>query len=221
MESGLPFGDIIVLGAIAAFIILRYRAMLGENRGRDIEDKRKNANDNQEMAEKVIQLPRKNRRKEEEQAPQKTYTPEIAAGFTAIKAHDTQFEEDAFLEGAKIAFEMVITAFNERDKKTLEMLLDNDTYHSFADAIDTQNTQKKYNQTTLVSIDKAEIIRASMEDHLAKIEVAFTSEQIHLIKDEKGTIIEGDVSEQKLIEDSWCFARDTRSSKPDWKIIET
>lgn len=230
MESGIPLGDIIVLGAVAAFIILRYRAMLGENRGRDPRDT-EHDNDNEHAdaeqgmaSEKVIQLPRSARKKPEavaEDAPKKDYSPAIADGLKDIANADKEFEDDAFLDGAKMAFEMVITAFNEQDKETLEMLLSKELYQNFADAIDGQKDTDEFSHTTLVALSDVRITRAAVEDKIAQVDVAFTSEQIQIVKDKDGAIIEGDASEQQVVEDEWRFARDTRSSRPDWKIIET
>lgn len=222
MESGIPLGDIIVLGAIAAFIILRYRAMLGENRGRDEEEiKSSKIIEHEEDAAKIIQLSKALKKKEEKQKPAMQYPPAIADGFAQIKQRDKQFDEEAFLEGAKTAFEMVITAFNERDKETLKMLLADKIYDKFEAALDQQEKDSRFSQTTLVALVRAEFTRAALVGDVAEIDIAFESEQIQIVKNEKGETIEGDVSDQQIVEDHFSFARDTRSSAPDWKITAT
>lgn len=225
MESGVPFGDIIVLGAIAAFIVLRYRAMLGEERGRDPRDTKNQRAEQpakESEAERVIQFPRNETGKLKKDSEEKSkYPPEIAEGFAAIAERDKQFEPDAFLDGAKIAFEMTIAAFNERDKETLHMLLGEEVYGQFDEVLKEQEETEKFAHTTLVTLKKAEFVTAKLDGSTAKITIDFESEQIQLVKNADGDVIEGDVSEQEVVEDRWVFARNVRAASPDWKITET
>lgn len=223
MEQGIPYGDLIVLGAIAAFIILRYRAMLGEARGRDPEElRRRQPEEAQDGA--VIQLPRPQRpvQEPEKESPiEAALSSDVRAGVVAIRGRDAQFDVEAFLEGAKSAFEMVIDAFNTHDRDTLRMLLAGDVYHNFEAVLAEQDASGRAAHTTLVAIRRADIVEASLTGSVARVAVAFESTQIHLVKDKDDTILEGNVSAEERVEDRWVFTRDTRSSAPDWKISET
>lgn len=221
MDGGLPYGDIIVIGAIAAFILLRYRAMLGEPRGRD-ESARPSvapASDN----ERVVQLPlsRAAAVVVEKTDDFSKHGTSLAEKFVAMRAIDREFTPDEFLLGARAAYEMVIAAFSKRDEETLTMLLSPDMVKSFALSLADAQTEKRFSDTTLVAITRAEITAAKLIGSLATITVDFVSDQIHLIRDEAGAILEGDPSAQLKVEDTWIFTRNLSNASPNWTIIET
>lgn len=224
MEQGIPYGDLIVLGAIAAFIILRYRAMLGEGRGRDPQDTQRRQPEEAQGAA-VIQLPRPQNRVEpepvKESAMEAALADDLRDGIKAIRARDASFNLDEFLDGAKAAFDMVIDAFNTSDYDTLRMLLAPDVYKNFEAVLKEQEASGRIAHTTLVAIRKAELETASITGNNAAIAVAFESSQIHLVKDKDGAIIEGNPSAEERVSDRWVFTRDVRASAPDWKISET
>jgi predicted lipid-binding transport protein (Tim44 family) len=221
VDNGFPYGDIIVIGAIAAFIILRYRAMLGEQRGRDAEAM-KPARPLEEY-ERVIQLP------DREPAPQVRVINAPAAkdygslnpAFAAMKGIDRNFSPESFLEGARGAFEMIIDAYNKRDDETLKLLLSPRIYGNFQETIREDEAAGRLPHTTLVAILSAKIADARLVGKAAQITVDFSSEQIHLVRDRDGKIVEGDPSQQAAIEDRWVFERNLSSADPNWKVIET
>lgn len=222
MDGGLPYGDIIVIGAIAAFILLRYRNMLGESRGRGDEPLHPTASPVSER-ERVVQIPLL---RAASPAPEKTddfskHGTSLAASFVAMRAIDREFTPDDFLIGARAAYEMVITAFSKRDEETLNMLLSKDMVKSFALSLQDAEKEGRFNDTTLVAILKADIVSAKLVGSLATITVDFVSEQIHLIRDAAGQILEGDPSQQLKVEDTWVFTRTMSNSSPNWTIIET
>lgn len=221
MESALPYGDIIVIGAIAAFILLRYRAMLGETNERD-ETPRPTAAPAQEF-ERVIQLPSARPQPvtevREDDIGEKYGT--LAEGFVAMRKLDPEFAPDEFIAGARMAYEMVIEAFSKRDRDTLKMLLSDAMYKSFDLSLKDAEKEGRHADTTLVAITKAEFIDARVRGTTATITIDFESEQIHLIRDAEGTILEGNPSQEERVEDRWVFERNLTNSDPNWKIIET
>jgi predicted lipid-binding transport protein (Tim44 family) len=212
--GGLPYGDIIVIAAIAAFIILRYRAMLGEKSGRDT-DPTPAVRPLQEY-ERVIQLP--------ERAPkpvtEKDYG-DLSPTFAKMRAIDKQFTVEEFLEGARGAYEMVIDAFNGDDRDTLKMLLSKEIYQQFEDTLDAQKEEGKKQHTTLVAITESKITDATLTGAKAQLTVYFVSEQIILTRNGEGEVIEGDASYQQAIDDHWVFERTLSSADPSWKVIDT
>lgn len=221
MDAGFPYGDIIVIGAIAAFILLRYRAMLGEDRGRDESSSRPTPVPLNDM-ERVIQLPAKAvtvlPEKKEDFSEQYG---SLAATFVAMRGIDREFSPDDFLTGARAAYEMVITAFAKRDRDTLKMLLSSDLYKSFEQSLKDAEKEKRFDDTTLTAITSAKIKDAKLSGNTATVTVDFVSEQIHLIRDENGSIIEGDPSSENRVEDEWVFTRNLSSNNPNWTIVET
>lgn len=218
MESGIPYGDIIVIGAIAAFILLRYRAMLGEKTGRDLSDVSRPRPVSE--LEPVIQLP------ERDHARKKAILSMVETGpfadqFSTMRAIDPEFNQTDFLTGAKAAFEMVVEAYNNADHDTLKMLLSDRIYKEFKQSLEANEKEGRTVHSTLVAIVKAEITDAKLRGNKATITVDFLSEQIPLVRNAEGEIIEGNASMQEAVEDEWIFERDLKSSDPAWKVTET
>lgn len=218
MEGGFPYGDIIVIAAIAAFIILRYRAMLGEKSGRDVSEMGRPIKD----LEPVIQLPKREVPAAEPVKKAIENEPKAFADqFSAMRTLDPEFSVEEFLTGAKAAYEMVIEAYNEGDDETLKMLLADPIYKEFKGARKANTDAGRVPHTTLVAIMKAEVADAKLRGNKAIITVDFHSEQIPLVRDKDGTIVEGDVNVQEAVEDQWVFERDLKSSDPAWTVTDT
>lgn len=217
MDGGFPYGDVIAFAAIAAFIILRYRAMLGEKSGRDPTEVK--ARPLQEF-ERVIQLPNREKAKAVEKAAEKDYGP-LTETYTAMRALDRQFTPEEFLQGAKAAFEMVLEAFSKADHETLQMLLSPVIYRNFKESLTQLDAQKRTHQSTLIAINTAEVADATLEGSVAKLAVVFVTEQVILQRDASGAVVEGDPSHQQVVEDRWVFERNMTSGDPAWKIVET
>lgn len=222
MDAGFPYGDVIVIAAVAVFILLRYRAMLGEDRGRDNRTIRPAAQQANPL-ERVVQIstarPATAEKKPEDNFKE-SYGP-LADTLVAMRAIDREFTPDEFLQGAKAAYEMLLVAFSKRDRDTLKMLLSATLYQQFDQALKDEEAARRHSDTTLVAISSATLTEATLAGNQATLAVDFTSEQIHLMRDETGAIAEGDASTQNKVEDRWVFTRDLRSSSPNWVIIET
>jgi predicted lipid-binding transport protein (Tim44 family) len=211
----MAIGDIVVFAAIAAFILLRYRSMLGDKTGRDPADIVRGA-------ERIITLPRTLDPSQATAIPTVTfegYSGAVQSGMRKMNAIDPNFTADSFLEGAKSAFEMIIEACRDQDHDTLKMLLSPALYDTFARELDAQVVRGEKSENTLIAIRKTEITEATLNGTKAEITVAFTSDQIQLVKNSEGDIIEGDSSQEVETDDIWCFARDLKSNDPNWSII--
>lgn len=218
MDGGFQYGDIIVIAAIAAFIILRYRAMLGEKSGRDVSDMPRPIKD----LEPVIQLPKRAETVVELVKKNTDNEPKAFADqFSAMRAVDSEFSVDEFLSGAKAAYEMVIEAYNDGDDETLKMLLADPIYKEFVGARKANTDAGRMAHTTLVAIMKAEVTDAKLRGNKATITVDFHSEQIPVVRDKDGKVVEGDISSQEAVEDQWVFERNLASADPAWKVIDT
>lgn len=138
-----------------------------------------------------------------------------------MRAMDAGFSAEEFLQGARMAFEMVVKAFSAHDRETLQMLLDSTILANFESALKTQETAHQRRETTLVAITESRITAAQLRGRVAELTVAFTSEQIHIVRDEAGKIIAGDPSQVETVEDEWSFTRDMASANPNWLISGT
>ena len=145
----------------------------------------------------------------------------LRAGLEQIRRADHEFSPRRFATGAQAAFEMVVDAFAKGDTATLRPLLGDDVYDEFAAAIRDRMAEGHIQETTIVALDTAEIISAEMRTSTARVTVKFVSQQINVVRDKEGEEVGGDSSLIERVTDIWTFARNTRSSDPNWALIET
>ena len=187
----LQFFDIIVFAAIAAFIIYRLRNVLGKRSG----FQKNIVTENQERP----------KTKEENITPS---LKENEKKFELIYKTVHDFDHNVFLEGAKKAFEIIITAFNNGDKKTLNPLVSKDVYNTFVSAIDlnSNNPDSQFYSLVVDSIEDTKV-----ENGKITISVKFISEQ--MIGNKEDSIIKN--------QDVWVFEKPIKSSSPAWILIST
>lgn len=222
--DNLPYADIVILALIAGFILLRLRSVLGQRSEDDKPQFFKREQPPLDMKEPVVLVRGKAQKPEADIVDSylnKLTNPAVAATIGEIKKFDAGFTATSFLQGAKMAYEMVFDAFAKGDKKTLEMLLDKPIYETFVREIDARSAAHEKHEITLVSVKAKDIAQASLTGTNARLTVTFDSEQVSLVKDDKGAIIQGNPSQSTLMDDEWVFERDVTSKNPNWKIIET
>jgi len=219
--------EIVLLAMVAGFLVLRLRRVLGRRTGhqpppdrfpREVDD----------SGDTVIQLPDRGRNDDEsaaddESGPPPPPRPTVGqpSGMTQIKIADPTFKEDEFLEGARMAFEMILDSFAEGDKKRLKSLLGSVVYDGFANEIDRRERAGERLETTLVSFVLADITNAVMTSRKARLTVKFMTEQVNVLRDSDDKVVEGDAAAVTKITDIWTFERDTRGRDPNWQLIET
>jgi predicted lipid-binding transport protein (Tim44 family) len=220
--------------AIAVVVILRLRSVLGKRTGNerppvDPYAARRRAEKPQGPGN-VINLPQR------ENVPEKVGLEEpvepiwagyaeagssVAKGLEKIAAADSQFTTRSFVDGAKIAYEMVVTAFAQGDRQSLKNLLSRDVYEGFARAIDDREKAGQTLESRFVGIDKADVTAADLKGKRASITIRFLAEFISATLDRAGEVIEGDRKQVREITDIWTFERDTSSRDPNWKLVAT
>ncbi len=145
----------------------------------------------------------------------------LAAGLDALAAADPAFTPDAFLSGARSAYELIVTAFAAGDRKTLDNLLAPDVMDNFAKAIETRLARNETMETTLVSIDSAKFEDAQVNGATAQISVRFAAKLISHTRDKAGAVTEGSADSVVDHLDIWTFSRDTGSRNPNWRLSAT
>jgi len=145
----------------------------------------------------------------------------IAEGFNAIMGADPSFGPKAFLEGAKQAYEMVLTAYASGDRKTLKNLLEKDVYDGFERAINEREGRGEKVDFTFVGLPGVEISRAELDKRNALVTVQFHAEVVSATHGKDGALIEGSSEQVKGIADEWTFARSPKSRDPNWKLVAT
>ena len=142
-------------------------------------------------------------------------------GLDAIVAQDSSFDPRHFLSGARSAYEMIVLAFANGDRRALKDLLSSEVYESFETVIKDREKHEQKTETRFVSIDKAELVGAEARDRSAQLTVRFVSQMISVTRDKTGTIVDGNPDKVADITDVWTFARDTTSRDPNWKLVGT
>tara|TARA_B100000902_G_scaffold240219_1_gene227532 strand:- start:495 stop:1091 length:597 start_codon:yes stop_codon:yes gene_type:complete len=196
MNYSFEYIDIILLAMIAGFIFLRLRGILGKRTG--FEGK----------APPQFQEILKNANVEKN-----------------IKTSD-KFDDSAkseFLNGAKIAYETIITDFSDNDNKltTSKPLLSKKIYDQFNTALQERSKRGHFAEITFIGINSANIKEHKKVNSILQVTVDFVSEVITCIRDKEKKIVHGDPEKIKKIYDTWVFSRDTKSNNPNWQLVDT
>ncbi|TWH36366.1 MULTISPECIES: Tim44/TimA family putative adaptor protein [unclassified Aminobacter] len=225
------FGTIFFM--IAAIVIFfQLRSVLGRRTGHErppfdpYSSARKDAGTEATAGENVVSLPR--RKGAPESATSYAAIDAVAApgtdlnrGLRAIRDADPNFEPNSFVEGAKLAYEMIVMAYADGDRRALKNLLSREVYDGFVAAIADRESRNEKIQSSFVGINRAEIVNAEMKGSEAHITLRIVSELISATRNAAGEVIDGDPETVAEVKDVWTFARDTRSKDPNWKLVAT
>jgi predicted lipid-binding transport protein (Tim44 family) len=223
--EGFQFIDIIFLAMVAGFIVLRLRSALGRRTGH--EPPRDNST-KEAFSRKASNVASKPRRGEADAysgvsldiEPAYQGTP-LESGLVQVKIADPSFGVAGFLDGASEAFEMIVAAYAKHDLHALKPLLSADVYSQFASAIQDREDRGETTETELIATRPPKLERIEMQDDSAVVGVRFQSEQVNIVKDSTGVVIDGDADHVTTVTDIWTFARDTTSGDPNWQLIAT
>ena len=193
MSYSFEYIDIILLAMIAGFIFLRLRGILGKKTGfeEDIES---------------------------------SFAHESPPTKPRVNLNANTFDENAkkdFIKGAKVAYEAIITNFAKGTLKDIKSLLDKNVYQQFEDAIKDRETKNFSSETTFIGINSAEIKQHEQNKNMLEVTVEFVSEIISCVKDKDNKVVSGDPEKIKKVLDTWKFSKDSRSTNPNWLLIDT
>jgi predicted lipid-binding transport protein (Tim44 family) len=145
----------------------------------------------------------------------------LARGLDAVVAADSSFDPQQFLTGARSAYEMIVLAFANGDRRSLKDLLSKDVYDGFDAAIREREQREQKVETRFVGIDKAELVSAEVRDRAAHVTVRFVSQMVTVTRDKAGAVVDGSPEKVTDVTDIWTFARDISSRDPNWKLVGT
>jgi predicted lipid-binding transport protein (Tim44 family) len=238
--------DIILIGLVAVFLILRLRAVLGKRTGNERPPARDPftppaqppapptslpgtprigdgpaGNDNVVNLPTAAPPPRPTSATSGPGGIRATVLPNASAGVAAIRAVDPSFDPMSFGGGARMAFTTIVEAFAKGETQPLKALLDAPTFASFESAIKGRAERKEKAETTLIGFEASDIATAEMQGSAALVTVRFVTEQINVVRNAEGQIADGNPNEVQRVVDLWTFHRDTKSSDPNWALIKT
>ena len=196
MSNSFGYIDIILLGMIAGFIILRLRSILGRKTGHEskvypsFEEKRFNISKN-------------------EVKPMKQ-------NHNVLEGKDKK----EFLKGAEIAYETILTAFANGEVKKLKDLLTPTMNSNFSDAIETRNSEKIISEFTFIGMKESSVEKYEKANDVLFATVRFVAEVISVKKDKNNKIIEGNPDKIKFVTDVWKFTKNIKKNSPNWYLSE-
>ncbi|MBX9454225.1 MAG: Tim44/TimA family putative adaptor protein [Neoaquamicrobium sediminum] len=225
------FGTIFFLVA-AIVIFFQLRNVLGRRTGNERQpfdpytSARTSEKSDSTASENVVSLPRRKGGSEADDAYAaidafaKPGT-DLNKSLRAIRDADPSFEPKTFVDGAKMAYEMIVMAYADGDRRTLKNLLSREVFDGFVAAIADRESRSEKIQSSFVGIDKADIVNAEMKGSEAHVTLRIVSELISATRNSAGEVIDGDPETVAEVKDVWTFARDTRSRDPNWKLVAT
>lgn len=213
MNSQLLF--IVVIAMVAGIILFRLYSVLGRRTGHERPPQELRLPGGAKSTDNVVALP----------APQRAIeavpADPLARGLAAIKQADRNFDADHFLGGARHAYELIVTGFAAGDRNALRPLLSNEVYAAFDGVIRAREARKEKVSFTFVGFKNIAISAAEMKGRTADVTISFQAQFISSTADAEGKIVDGDPKSMRDVTDVWTFARDTRSSDPNWTLVAT
>ena len=196
MSNSFGYLDIILLGMIAGFIILRLRSILGRKTGHESKVF-------PSFAEKKFNIPNN------EVKP-------IKQNLDTLEGRDKK----EFLRGAEIAYESILTSFSTGDLIKLKSLLSNNMFSNFSEAIKSRNKEGIKSEFTFIGVKESSVEKyEKIKDNLFAT-VKFVAEVISVKKDKDNKIIEGNPDKIKFVTDSWKFTRNIKQKDLNWYLSE-
>lgn len=224
----------LVFAGLAIFVIWKLRSVLGQRTGHERPPERFDRRNEADPAAQdnapgsnVVPMPGMRPApvvQAEPEARLAGIVPKESPAFpqlVQIMAADSSFDPAGFVAGAKGAYEMIVLAFANGDRRTLKDLLAKDVFEGFEAAIQDRESRGEKVETQFVSIDKADLIDALLRVRNAQVTVKFLCKLITATRDANGAIIDGSTEKVMDVTDIWTFARDVSSRDPNWRLIAT
>ena len=203
MNEAFQYLDILILAVIAGLVLLRLRNLLGRRTGSEKTDR----------SSFSYEQPQPGKKEEQPVVTSKPIESKIR--------EDGRFDEDDFLKGASGAYEMIITNFENGNKKILKPLLSEFVMDSFGDVIDQRNSNNETVEFSFIGIESSHILYKDLKKNPMEVTVKFISEMITCIKNSKDEVISGSLNQVQKITDIWTFTKNKNSKSPNWILVST
>jgi predicted lipid-binding transport protein (Tim44 family) len=194
--------DIIFLAVVAGVVLLRIRSVLGKRTGSEKKDPNLYSYDQPSARPTEIKKPLKNIK------------------YSSNSPTDW-FNNDDFVNGAKGAYEMIVTNFENGNTKELKPLLEDSVFISFSDVIEKRKQNGEQVEFSFIGIESAEIIYKDLNSSPMEVTVRFISEMITCIKNNKDEVVSGSLNQVQKITDVWTFAKHKNKKTNNWLLLAT
>lgn len=211
---------ILLIAMVAGIILFRLYTVLGRRTGNEREPQerlRRIGGAAPAATDNVVALPDRTAASDR---PAQSGDP-VARALLDIKLADRSFETEHFLEGARQAYQMIVTAFAARDRATLRPLLSDEVYSAFDSVMRGREERTETVTYSFEGFRNVRIVHAEMKGQTSEITVEFAAQFISATTDAAGAVIDGDPKAVREVVDVWSFARDTRATDPNWTLVAT
>ncbi|WP_431867935.1 Tim44/TimA family putative adaptor protein [Allosphingosinicella sp.] len=209
--------EIVLLALVALFVGLRLYAVLGRRTGHEQQPVTR-----PETVPGADQpVPVTDVAPDRNQSSGLVYEEAAAGGIRAIVSADPGFDVARFLEGAQMAYRMILEAFWKADQDELSDLVGEDVGASFAQAIADREAAGHKLDNRLVAIERAMIEDARLDGRTATITVRFDADIAAVTRNQEGEVVAGSLSDAVETHDVWTFRRTLGSDDPNWLLVET
>ncbi|MGF1500192.1 MAG: Tim44/TimA family putative adaptor protein [Paracoccaceae bacterium] len=214
--------EFIILFAIAAFVLYRLRSVIGTRTGYEPPSTGMGGRSN-EAGPQVNSSGEDSEADELEAAAVRGLDPEARQALGEIRSIEPDFSMEEFLHGARSAYEMVLMAYEEGDRATLQDLLTPDVYQAFERVIRSREEQGLAVDAKFIGVRdiRVDSLRYDAETAEADLTLRFVGEMITAVRDKEGRIVEGDPNEVRRQTDIWTFSRVMGSQNPNWLLSAT
>ena len=202
MNEAIQYMDIIFLAVVAGIVLLRLRSVLGKRTGSEKKDSNlysydQPANQPSDIEKPIISTKKKS---------------DISSDW---------FDNEDFVNGAKGAYEMIVTNFENGNTNELKPLLEDNVFQSFSEVIEQRKQNSEQVQFSFIGIESAEIIYKDLNSSPMEVTVRFISEMITCIKNSKDEVISGSLNQVQKITDVWTFAKHKNKNNNNWLLLAT
>ena len=213
-----PLLQIIVLAAVAIFLIVKLRSVLGTRDG--FEPKKPPPQAAQEPRRDFEVIDGGPDHDIIDHVAEKSGAAEALADMKAI---DSSFIVGEFLQGAKGAYEWILMAFERGELDEVAPFLDEEVLEAFSQVVEQRREQGLTVEAEFVGIRETSLADAvfDADSNRAEITVRFVGELTSVVKDANGEIVEGKANQIRRQKDSWTFERVMGSDDPNWRLVAT
>ena len=200
----------VFFAVLAGFICYQLYVVLGRRDGHEPEEQ-----------ERPLPQPTVDSKAEEVETEEEPAEADLPGWAQEVRAVYPGFDAAEFLSGAKAAYEMIVEAFASNNLSTVKPYIAPSVYKAFETAVSSRLAARQTSELQFVGIEKADVVSAKVTGTSIQIIVTFFSDQIRVLRDEAGEVIEGDPNRIDRVRDSWTFSRSTTSIDPNWQLVAT
>ena len=132
-----------------------------------------------------------------------------------------EFNKEMFLQGARRVFELVLNAFSRGDLLPVKDLVSKKVFEAINGVITERKENNITSEVDFICFDKSEVKDVKMLKNSIKVVVEFVSEQVNLLRNAKGEVVEGDENFVQKITDVWTFERMLNAKNNNWVLVST